>query len=85
MGLERGLLTEYGGQPFGPDHELTLSDGPDATGNVDQILCGRVPLPAEDVSRVALSPVDGRLQAGDGNTNGCITMGFQCWNTEGGV
>ena len=32
-----------------------------------------------DVGRVA----DGWLQAGDGNTDGCITTGFQRWNTEG--
>ena len=85
MGLERGLLTEDGGPPFGPDHDLTLSDGPDATGIVDWISDGSVPLPAVDVGRVALSPADGLLQAGDGNTDGCITTGFQRWNTEGDV
>ena len=35
--------------------------------------------------RVAWSSADGRLQAGDGNTDGCITTGFQRWNTEGDV
>ena len=78
------LLTEDDEPPFGPDHELTLSDGPHATGIVDRILDGPVPLPAVDVGRVALSPADG-LQAGDGNTDGCITTGFQRWNTEGDV
>ena len=38
-----------------------------------------------DVGRVALSPADGWLQAGDGNTDGCITTVFQRWNTEGHV
>ena len=85
MGLERGLLTEDGRPPFGPDHNLTLSDGPHATGIVDRIPDGPVPLPAVDVGRVALSPADGRFQASDGNTDGCITTGFQCWNTEGDV
>ena len=28
MGLARGLQTDDGGPPFGPDHELTLSNGP---------------------------------------------------------
>ena len=46
MGLERGLLTEDSGPPFGPDHDLTLSDGPHATGIVDRISDGSVPLPA---------------------------------------
>ena len=35
-----------------------------------------------DGARVALSPADGRLCAGDGNTDGNITTGFQCWNTK---
>ena len=49
MGLERGLRTEDGGPPFGPDPDLRLSDGPHATGIVDRILDGSVPLPAVDV------------------------------------
>ena len=53
MGLERGLMTEDGGPPFGPNHKLTLSDGPHATGTVDRVLGRLVPLPAEDVGRVA--------------------------------
>ena len=85
MGLVRGLLTEYAGPPFGPDHDLTLSDGPHATGIVDRISDGSVPLPAVDVGRVAWSSADGRYQAGDGNTDGCITTGFQRWNTESDV
>ena len=82
MGLVRRLLTEDAGPPFGPDHDLTLSDGPHATGIVDRISDGSVLLPAVDVGRVAWSSADGRYQAGDGNTDGCITMGFQRWNTE---
>ena len=53
MGLERGLLTEDGGPLFGPDHDLTLLDGPHATGIVDRISDGPVPRPAMDVGRVA--------------------------------
>ena len=85
MGQDRGLMTEDGGPPFGPDHSLTLSDSPHATWNVDRVLGRLVPFPAEDVGRVALSPADGRLHAGDENTDGNITTGFQCWNTEGDV
>ena len=55
MGLERGLRTEDGGPPFDPDPNLTLSDGPHATGIVDRISDGSVPLPAIDVGRVAWS------------------------------
>ena len=84
-GLERGLRTEDGGPPFGPDHDLTLSDGPHATGIVDRISDGSVPLPAVDVDRVAWSPMDVRLPTGDGNSDGCITTGFQRWNTDGDV
>ena len=31
MGLVRGLRTEVGGPPFGPDPDLTLTDGPHVT------------------------------------------------------
>ena len=48
MGLARELRTEDGGPPFGPDRKLTLSDGPHATGIVDRISDGPVPLPAMD-------------------------------------
>ena len=34
---------------------------------------------------MALSPADGRLRAGDVNTDGNITTGLQCWNTEGDI
>ena len=34
---------------------------------------------------MALSPTDGRLCAGDVNTDGNITTGLQYWNTEGDV
>ena len=40
-----------GGPPFGPDHELTLSNGPHDTGIVDRISDGPVPLPAVDGGR----------------------------------
>ena len=85
MGLAKGLMTEDGGPPLGPDRNLTLSNGPHVTGIVDRVLSRLVPLPAEDVGRETLSPADGRLRAGDGNTDGNIMTGFQCWNTEGDV
>ena len=64
---------------------LPPSDGPHATGNVDRISDGLVPLPAVDVGRVAWSSADGRFPTGDGNSDGCITTGFQRWNTDGDV
>ena len=84
-GPGRGLRTEDGGPPFGPDRNLTLSDGPHAAGIVDRILDGSVPLPAMDVGRIAWSPTDGRLPAGDGNSYVYIASGFQHWNTDGDV
>ena len=83
--LARGLQTEVGGPPFGPDPDLTLTDGPHATGMVDQILDGSVPFPAIDVGRVAWSSADGRLPTGDGSSDGGTTTGFQRWNTDGDV
>ena len=68
MDLEREPWTGDGGPPVGPEHDLTLSDGPHATGIVDWIPDGPVPLPAVEVGRVALSPADECLQAGDENT-----------------
>ena len=85
MGLARGLRTEDGGPPFGPDCELTLSVGPHATGIVDRISDGLVPLPAVDGGRVAWSSADGRLLTGDENFDGCITTGFQRWNMNSDV
>ena len=83
MGLARGLRTEDGGPPFGPNRELTLSDGPHTTGIVDRISDGPVPLPAVDGGRVAWSSADGRLLTGDENSDGCIATGFQRWNMGG--
>ena len=68
MGLARGLRTENGGPPFGPDHELTLSNGPHDTASVNRISDGPVPLPAVDGGRVAWSSADGLLLTGDGNS-----------------
>ena len=82
MGLARGLRTEDGGPPFCPDHELTLSNGPHATGIVGRISDGPVPLPTVDGGRVAWSSADGWLPTGDVNSDGCITTGFQCWNMD---
>ena len=49
MGLARGLRTEVGGPPFGPDPDLTLLDGPHVTGIVNRMSDGSVPLPAIDI------------------------------------
>ena len=76
---------EVGGLPFGPDPDLTLTDGPHETGIVDQISDESLPLPAVDVGRVAWSSADGRLLPGDGSSDGGITAGFQRWNTDGNV
>ena len=83
--MARGLRTEVGGPPFGPDPDLILMVGPHATGIVDRISDGSVPLPAIDVGRVAWSSADGRLLTGDGSSDGGITTGFQRWNTDGDV
>ena len=85
MGLARGLRTEVGGPPFSPNPNLPLTDGPHATGIVDRISDGPVPLPAIDVGRVDWHSADGRLLPGDGSSDGSITVGFQCWNTDGDV
>ena len=55
------------------------------TGIVDRISDGLVPLPANDVGRVAWSSADGRLPTGDGSSDGSTTTGFQRWNTDGDV
>ena len=68
-----------------PQSNIVKWSGPHVTGIVDRVLGRLVPLPAEDVGRVTLSPADGLLRAGDVNTDGNITTGFQCWNTEGDV
>ena len=85
MALDGGLTKGDGGPKFGPDRKLTLSEIPHATRNDDLVLGAPVPLPAENVGRVALSPADGWLRAGDVKTDGNITTGLQCWNTEGDV
>ena len=77
MGLVRGLRTEDGGPPSGPDHELTLSNGPH-----DRLSKGPVPLLAVDGGRVTCSSAEGQLPTGDGNSDGCITTGFQRWNMD---
>ena len=76
---------EVGGPPFGSDPDLTLTDSPHATGIVDRISDGSVPLLAVDVGRVAWSSADGRLLTSDESSDGGITTGFQRWNTDGDV
>ena len=85
MALDRVLTTKVGGPQFGwlVDRKLSLSDSPRATRDVDLELGRLVPLPAGDVGRVTLSPADGRLRAGDVNTDEDIATGLQCWNTKG--
>ena len=85
MALDGGLTKGDGGPKLGPDSKLTLSELPHATMNDDLMLGAPVPLPADNVGCVALSPADGRLRAGDVNTDGNITTGLHCWNTEGDV
>ena len=80
MVLARGLRTEDGGPPFGPDPELTLSDGTHAMGIVNRISDGPVPLLAVYGGRVARSSADGWRSTGDGNSDVYITTRFQRWN-----
>ena len=64
---------------------LTFSAMPHETRNDDLVLGAAVPLPAENVGRVTLSPAEVRLGAGDVYNNENSTAGLQCWNTEGDV
>ena len=52
MGLARGLRVEDGGPPFGPDHELTLSNNPNNTEIVDRISNGPIPFPTMNDGQV---------------------------------
>ena len=69
MALDGGLTKGDGGPKLGPDRKLTFSEIPHATRNDDLALGASVPLPAENVGRVAMSPAEVRLGAGDVNTN----------------
>ena len=83
--LDSGLTKGDGGPKLGPDCKLTFSKLPHATRNDDLVLGAAVPLPAENVGRVALLPEEVRLGAGDVNTDENITARLQCLNTEGDV
>ena len=85
MALDGGLMKGVGGPKLGPDRKLTFSEIPHAMRNDDLVLGAPVPLPAENVGRVALLSAEVRLGAGDVNTDDNITAGLQCWNTEGDV
>ena len=85
MALDGGLTKGDGGPKLGLDRKLTFSEIPHATRNDDLVLGAPVPLPAENVGRVALLPAEVRLGAGDVNTDENITAGLQCWSTEGDV
>ena len=85
MALDGGLTKGDGGPKLGPDCKLTFSEIPHAMRNDDLVLGAPVPLPAEHVGRVALSPAEVRLGAVDVNTNENITAGLQCWHMEGDV
>ena len=50
--------------------------------NVDLGLGAAVPLPADDVNHVALSPAEVRLSVSDMFIDNIHTERFQCWNTD---
>ena len=83
MVLDRGLMKGDGGPKLGPDRKLTFLEIPHVTRDDDLVLGAAVPLPAESVGQVTLSPAEVRLSTGDVNTDGNITAGFESWNTEG--
>ena len=83
MALDSGLMKGDGGPKLGPDHKLTVI--PHATRDDDLVLGVAVPLPAENVDQVTLSPAGVHLSTGDVNTDGNITAEFESWNTEGDV
>ena len=85
MALDGGLTKGDGGPKLDPDRKLTFSEIPHAPRNDDLVLGAPVPLPAENVGRVTLLPAEVRLGAGDVDTDENITVGLQCWNTEGDV
>ena len=80
--LDGGIKKGDGGPMLGPDRGLTFLNIPDTMGNDDMVLGAAVPFPADNVGRVALSPEELRLGAGDVDTDENITAGFQRWNTD---
>ena len=84
-GYGPGQWTHDGGPELGPDRKLTFSAMPHEMRNDDLVLGAAVPLPAENVGRVTLSPAEVRLGAGDVYNDDNSTVGLQCWNTEGDV
>ena len=82
VALDSGIAKGDGGPMLGSDRKLTFSEIPYATRNVDLVLGAAVPLPADNVGRVALSPAEVRLGVSDMCTNENIMGGLQCWNTD---
>ena len=85
MALDSGLMKGDGEPKLGPDHKLTFADIPHSRRDDDLVLGAAVPLPADNVDQVTLSPAEVRLSTGDVNTDGNITAGFESWNMEGDV
>ena len=84
MALDSGLVKGDGGPKLGSDRKLTFSEMPHASRNDDLVLGAAVPLPADNVDRMALSPAEVQLSAGDVYTDENIMAGPQCWNMERG-
>ena len=77
------ILVDPGGQTAPPgDGGLKL--GPDVRED-DLVLGAAVPLPAENIYRVTLSPVEVRVSTCDVTTDGNIAAGLVNWNTEGDI
>ena len=82
VALDNGIAKGNGEPMLSSDRKLTFLEIPYVTGNVDLVLGAAVPLPADDVGRVALSPVEVRLNVGDMCITDNNTAGFQCWNMD---
>ena len=82
MALDSGLAKGDGGLMLGSDHKLIFSEIPYTTRNDDLVLGAAVPLPADDVGQMALSPAEVRPDVSDMHTDENIMAGLQCWNTD---
>ena len=71
-------LEGHGKPMFGSDSSRLFMKFPDARRKEAQRLGAAVPLPADDVGRVALSPVEVRLNVSDMCINNINTEGLQC-------
>ena len=82
VALDDGLAQESGGPAFGSDCGLPSTEIPDARRTVDLGLGATVPFPADGVDRMALPPVEARLNDSDMCISDIHTEGFRCWNTD---